>query len=419
MIDYSNLLVQFRGNDSAKQINALCSAIWHDSLPTEAFLNEIIENGLCNEKSQKIRELSFELIRKIYEIQIVRWTDVRSALMTELGTCEGPGCFVSAAKILYQLPTNELILFIGSKDGASLIKSCCLAEISDLRVVAVETLGPLLLEAWIYLEASVSSVEGLFKVESTSESRRFRDDIFDLVIDLFKNFARGAKGVANSSEAGQLLDDSCRACSAYTFVLGKLFELYNLKGNTILQWTSAILGTSIDYRDIISASSSRPLWFPDLSLLSACLAPLVKHVLPILVCDPFVLMARWRDMRAGPSFTSCITEMVVALLNALPSAGAITSSQTCLELPDAGLMQFASMSAADDFSASRSKVCELNVQQLAEDWVLRCLHPLLCTSLSADLLLTTCRGILAVTQHHSSMAFARNQVYLHVLTNKV
>jgi hypothetical protein len=358
-MDYLDAATLFKSEDTQKQLEALRAVfpLLHCVTPSEDFLNCLIERGLSCEKSQLVRELSFQCVNTLYGIQVTKWSEVRAAVITEMGTAETAACLIAAIQILRRLPISDLVCFCGSKDGISVMKSCLLSDQVNIRAAAVENLGPLLLDAWIYVQ-STNAVDGFISVESTSEARRFRDDISDLVIDMMKNFAQGLLGKAPGLEAGQFLVDHSHVTGAYFSVMGDLFERYCAKFDSINEWIGCILGAPLH--------PPPPEADPDVRSRSASLSLLMKVVLPVLLPDPYLLFTRWASLSFQASATSCISSILYTLLHSLPSAGPSTVSSCTLLFDDTPAMQFGSSTELDDTQGSRSTPMRLNVVHLCQ-----------------------------------------------------
>jgi hypothetical protein len=356
----ANLL---RSEDTPKQLHALneifISLEENKLFPTDEFLIELIERGLSCEKSTLVRELSFRFISILYsKLQILRWSEVRAAVITEMGTAENASCLYAAIQVLATLPITDLVLFCGSKDGISVMKSCLFSSIVEICAVSVEALGPLLLDAWLYVH-STNLVDGYLNVESTAEARRYRDDISDFVFDIMKSFADGLNGKAPGLEAGQFLEDHSTTTCAYFSVIGNLFERYCQKFNTIQEWTRSLLGASLptpppeDDTNMVSRSAS-------LSLL-------IRHILPIILPDPYYLFSRAKEVPFHQAAMNCISQILLSLLHSLPmEAGPKTIRFCYLVFEDKPAMQFGTPEETDETALARSKPLNISVIELVE-----------------------------------------------------
>lgn len=356
----ANLL---RSEDTLKQLHALKEIIplfkLKKLIPNDEFLNELIERGLSCEKSTLVRELSFACITIIYQtIKILRWTEVRAAVITEMGTAESAACLYAAIKVLDQLAISELILFIGSKDGMSVMKSCLFSPVVDIGAVSVEALGPLLLDSWLYVQ-SINPVDGYMNVETTSEARRFRDDISDFVLDMMKNFAEGLKGKAPGLEAGQYLPDHSKTTCAYFSVIGDLFERYCEKYDKLREWTACLLGEAL----IVP----QPEFDTDVTSRSASLSLLIRHVLPIILPDPYSLLIRAKELLFHLAAIKCVSNILLTLLHGLPAeCGPNSARHYHLIFEDKPSMQFGTPEEVDETSLSRSKPLNISIIELVE-----------------------------------------------------
>lgn len=355
----ANLL---RSEDTPKQLHALNEIIPLIKLkkidPNDEFLNALIERGLSCEKSSLVREISFVCISIIYQTKIIRWSEVRAAVITEMGTAENAASLYAAIKVLYQLSISDLILFIGSKDGMSVMKSCLFSAVVDIGAVSVETLGPLLLNSWLYVQ-SINPVDGYMNVETTSEARRFRDDISDFVLEIMKNFAEGLKGKAPGLEAGQYLPDHSTTTCAYFSVIGDLFERYCEKYDKLREWTACVLGKGL--------MNPQPEFDTDLLSRSASLSLLIRHVLPIILPDPYLLLIRAKELPFHLASMKCVSNIILALLHSLPAqCGPNPARYYHLVFEDKPSMQFGTPEEVDETSISRSKPLNISVIELAE-----------------------------------------------------
>lgn len=359
-MNYEEAILLLRSEDTLKQLYTLNNIIKIIEInkPTDEFLNELIERGLSCEKSHLVRELSFQYIYILYSKYFIKWSEVRTAIITEMGTAEISSCLCMAIKILHKLKITDLILFFGSKDGISVMKSCLLSPIIDISSVAIEYLGPLLLDAWLYVQ-STNAIDGYLNVESTSEARRFRDDISDFVLDMIKNFAEGLNGKAAGLEAGQSLQDNSKTVCAYFTVIGDLFERYCQKYDKIREWNASILGSSIP--------SSQPDSDTNYNSRSASLSLLIKQILPIILPDPYFLLQRAKQLQFHPSTLSCISNIMLTLLHSLPTeAGPITIRSCTLIFEDKPAMQFGTPEETDETASSRAKPVNISVIELIE-----------------------------------------------------
>lgn len=359
-MDYEEAITLFRSEDTQKQLQALkiLFNLIEIKQPTDEILNELIERGLSCEKSQLVRELSFQYISLLYKNKIIRWSEVRAAVITEMGTAETSSCLCAAIKILHRLPISDLILFCGSKDGISVMKSCLLSPLVEICAISIENLGPLLIDAWLYVQ-SINAIDGYLNVESTSEARRFRDDISDFVLDMIKNFAEGLIGKAAGMEAGQTLHDHSKIVCSYFTVIGDLFERYCQKFDKIREWNASILGSIIP--------SPQPDTDTNYDSRSASLSLLIKQILPIILPDPYFLFQRAKQLQFHPSAFLCISNIMLTLLHNLPSqTGPITIRLCTLVFEDKPAMQFGTPEETDETANSRSKPLNISVIELIE-----------------------------------------------------
>jgi hypothetical protein len=381
-MNYNEAANLLRSEDTPKQLHALNEILFSleekKIFPTDEFLNELIERGLSCEKSTLVRELSFHCISIIYQqLQITRWSEVRAAVITEMGTAENASCLYTAIKVLSTLPITDFVLFCGSKDGISVMKSCLFSSIIEICAASVEALGPLLLDAWLYVH-STNLIDGYLNVESTAEARRYRDDISDFVFDIMKSFADGINGKAPGLEAGQFLEDHSMTTCAYFTVIGDLFERYCQKFNTIKEWTVCLLGSSLP--------TPPPEADTNAISRSASLSLLIRHILPIILPDPYYLFSRAKELPFHQATMNCISHILLSLLHSLPMETGPKSIRLChLVFEDKPAMQFGTPEETDETALARSKPLNISVIELVEVSLMPSLPPYSC-SYSSNLL---------------------------------
>ena len=116
----------------------------------------------------------------------------------------------------------------------SAIKSACVNPELPLRVVSVRKFGKLCLRVWGSIDKyAETALDRPF--ESTSEMKRFEQDLKDFICDLFKSFADEFTG------KGELTSDtSCLA--AYADVFADAFGRYFDFLNPLRRWQQQISG---------------------------------------------------------------------------------------------------------------------------------------------------------------------------------
>ena len=144
-MDPSTIAAFLRSGNAQKQIAAIIALtqqyLASPSLPTSDVLSAVIENGL-NSENNELREKSFRFIFVLYDQKrSVRWNEIRSAVSTELSTAECSRCLSAAVAVLTSVEEFELLSFCCSKEGTSIIKSCCLLPDNELRRTAIIGLG--------------------------------------------------------------------------------------------------------------------------------------------------------------------------------------------------------------------------------------------------------------------------------------
>jgi hypothetical protein len=362
-MDFNEAANLLRSEDTPKQLHAIQQMLSYlqankSIAPNEEFLNALIERGLSCEKSAYVRELSFHYISLLYSYQqIVHWSDIRAAIMTEIGTAENSSSFFAAIQILIKLPIHDLILFCGSKDAMSVIKSALFSPLIEISSLAIETFGHILLDLWIYLQnLSLPILDGNLNVSSTAEIRRYREDLLDFIFEILKNFSEGINGKALGLEAGQYLSDESRTTCAYFTVINELFQRYCLKYQRIQEWTAHILGSSLP----ISTSEN-------VNSTSASLSLLMKSILPILLSHPSDLFTRAQELSFHSSALFCVSNILLSLLQSLPEGvGSMTIRSCSLVFEDKPALQFGSPEEIDETALSRIKPLDLSVICLAE-----------------------------------------------------
>ena len=136
-INASNLFCSEVVDSQLTAIRFVYSQLLLGKLPSEDFLQVLIERGLSCEKSALVRELSFRCVHQLYTFKVVHWSEVRAAVVTEMGTAESTGCLSAALAVLAVLPDSLLVTFVGAKDRFSLPPSTCLSSNALLTYIHV------------------------------------------------------------------------------------------------------------------------------------------------------------------------------------------------------------------------------------------------------------------------------------------
>jgi hypothetical protein len=369
-MDYNEAANLLRSEDTPKQLHAIQQMLSYLQInktitPNEEFLNALIERGLSCEKSSLVREISFHYIYLLYSYQhIIHWSDIRAAIMTEIGTAENSSSLYSAIQILTKLSSYELILFCGSKDAMSAIKSALFSPLIDISAIAIESFGPILIQIWIILQNGTSTLDGYLNVESTAEIKRYREDLSDFILEIMKNFSEGINGKATGLEAGQYLEDHSKTTCAYFTVLNYLFELFCSKFQKINEWNSDLLG-SFPLSSLDTSTSLTHL--SNLNSRSASLSLLIRHLLPILLPDPYHLFIRAKELSFHPLAMKCVSNILLSLLHSLPEGVGPKTIRSCyLVFEDKPALQFGTPEETDETALSRIKPLDLSVIELTE-----------------------------------------------------
>ena len=174
------------------------------AFPSQSVLGSVIESGLSSENNE-IREKSFRLIQYLYiKKRSFLWNDIRATVMTELSTAECENCLSAAIAVLASVDDRELISFFCSKEGMSVVKSCCNFPQVELRRTSIVGLGNLLFRVWCLLIEE--DLEGLLRCESITDARRLKEDYCDFVGEMAVLFSDGVLGKFSGTSTEALED---------------------------------------------------------------------------------------------------------------------------------------------------------------------------------------------------------------------
>ena len=410
-----------------KQLSALLSiSTYVQSYTTsEEFWAALIENGLGSENDH-IREAAFKCVYAMYLRQFSHWTDIQTAVMSEISTADHPKPLRAALAIFNIIPKNELLLFFGSKEGSASILSGCTSENLNIRAACVAAISPLLVDLWILLDGPLNP-EGLISTESTADGKRFGLDFKDMCLSLYKQFTSGLLGKSDLSgslgatNTNDLQHSGCIA--SYFSAIAALLTRYNAGNCVVDQWVDALHGclpaSGCVVPEIVERQANKQA--------SAALYPLIKTVIPRLCSDPYLVIANWENVRMSGDFlsggvcsdvaalgaTECLNGLFIAICHNLPQSASgnmklVTGLPPIMEF-DVGVHSTNDMIAASTASSRQGEMHYLNAISLIEEWVTVHLFGLL-SSPYADLVVLAIDGCLELVQH-PAFVHARYQVF--------
>lgn len=408
-MDYSSVVELIASDAEAKQIAGLVSVYPYLSIyaPSDAFLSALVENCIASEK-ERVRELAFRCILELYRTRgVTRWGDVRTALITELGTAESSRALTAALAVLAYVPLRDQVLLFTSKEGISAIDGCLSSELPTIRATAIREITPYLISSWLYLDVG-GNIEGLVKMETPADMKRFKEDFRDVIVDKLKRFTTSLLGKADSPKETNYL---CREALLVAF--GDLFYRFNAADSHLDDWVEALLGCSPVGLTQQQLSESR-------EIVAASLSPLIQLIVPYIAVDPHLLVQLCRSTLvhmkstgvASIRVTRCVTGFVQMLLGSLPAssgdAAAVQAVGLISGLPDT--MDFSSPINAtnrpadvllEETSSSRSGTMNyINIIQYAEEWIVSEIAPKL-QSIYPDEVVYAIRTCLELTNHPS------------------
>lgn len=310
----------------APSAHASMSGAWRikTPLPPNEVISAVIECGMSSEDT-RVREKSFRLFQFLYATRggsPFRWGEVRSAVLTELGTAsvESASSLSAALGILSKLTDPHLVAFLLSKEGASIIKTCgCVAQPPPLCRIAIPAIGKLLLRAWLAVMTEDTrmglQLESLCRFESYTDVKRAKEDIADIILEVFRGFSgyvvgdraiiqaasnvinngegSGSSGAVDSDYYNVITSDAC--CSA----LVEVMEMYLSSFDKVEEWVTSLTATGgkegpgggrwrantqgVGYPPTLSAiADSR----------SPTLSPLIHSIFSVLSSDIYLLITR-------------------------------------------------------------------------------------------------------------------------------
>lgn len=353
-----------KSGNPVKQLKAIQqisdSVVMSLAFPSNEILVSIIDYGLSSENNQ-VRVKSFRLIQYLYvKKRTFLWAEIRDAIVAELSTAECCNCLAAAIALLGSVDDKELITFFLSKDGMSIIKSCCSLPDPELRRISFIGLGNLLLRTW--QSVSYNDIEVIISVESVADSRRVKEDFIDFSLEIISLFANGAIGKINPTpptESSQPMEDCFSGFEGSCVALSYFFNAYNSNFDQLDLWSSSLIGLS----RYISTNDSAVR-----RCNAANLVPVIKQALATLLADPCAILTRWETWNAATASTRLVSGMVLALLNDLPPG--FSSSQPLFDVMLGATSIFSLSSDGDETLSSRQGGRPLPVLHFAEEWLL-------------------------------------------------
>jgi hypothetical protein len=416
-MDYSSVAELISSDLEAKQAAGLIAAYPYLSIyaPSDAFLSALIENCIVSEK-ERVRELAFRCVLELYRSHgAIRWGDIRTSLVTELGTAESSRTLTAALAILAYVPLREQVLLFTSKEGVSAMDSCMSSDHPIVKAAAIREITPYLISCWLYLDVS-GNIEGFLKMETPGDIKRFKEDFKDVIVDKLKQFTASIFGKGDTPRESNAL---CREAVLVAF--GDIFYRYNSSDSHLDDWVEALLGCS-------HAGVTREQLRESRSVVAASLSPLIQLIVPFIAVDPYLLVHLCKDTlmrmkRSGVAsirVSRCVTGFLQMLLGSLPASSADASAvQSCgliSGLPDT--MEFSSSIGAaqrpgdallEETASSRTGTIDyINIVQFAKEWLLTEIAPSL-HSVYPDEAVYSIRTCLELTSH-PSLASLRFQV---------
>lgn len=427
-MEYGKVVDLLNSGNVPKQLSALLSISTYIQIytPSEEFWSALIEHGLSSDNDH-IREAAFRCVFAMYLRQFGHWTDVKTAIMSEISTADHPKSLRAALSIFNIIPKTELLLFFGSKEGAASILSGCTSDNLNIRAACVTTISPLLVDLWILLDGPVNP-EGLIPTESTADGKRYTLDFKDLCLSLFKQFTSGLLGKSDLSgslgtaSTNDLQHPGCIA--SYFSAVAALLTRYNAGNCVVEKWVSALHGclpaSGCVVPEIVERLADKQA--------SAALYPLIKTVIPRLCSDPYLIISNWENVCmsndhlsgglcsdvAALAATECLNGLFIAISHNLPQSTAgnvqlVTGLPAVMEF-DVGVHSANEMVAASTASSRQGEMNYLNAVSLVEEWVTVHLFGLL-SSPYPDIVVLAIDGCLELVQH-PAFVHARYQVCL-------
>lgn len=358
-------VINLQSEDAKKQISALdgvLSMVRGNSPLSEDLLLAIIERGLGSEVTV-IRSLSFKCMKLLYKTQSTskHWNEIRAAIVAEMGTAEEVHSLSSAFSVFDVISDYDLVNFFSSKDGLSVIKSCLVHQVPQIRIISVRYLGRVLLRLWCLLDEI--DIEGQISVESSSEARQTKEIMKDLILESFKMFALGLIGKAPTSEPGQIFEDTQSAYDAYCDIIGILLLKYNQYENIAQKWMKAITGNLSGYESLnlsTDTSNQRKTKFEQL----------IKQFFVTISINPWTLFARWNSNFPTLSGAKILSQFVWFLLQQQPISMSVTnlfSLDTSKNIQNI-LFNYQEDSRINDTLDSCIVPVPTAITQLAEEW---------------------------------------------------
>jgi len=309
MSNLKQLSTLLQSGQIKKQIVALqrISELLLNSQPTDGLLSDICDYGISSDNFE-VRCEAFNCFRCIYKQKIVKWSEVRQAIISEINEPEEIEPFIGAFRLLYQLPDRELAVFVTTKEGMAALKNCCFSNevTSVVRKIAVECVSDILIRTWKSLECRIN-IEGCSSYESSADSKRFVEDFKDFSLEFYRNISLGVLGKVPGLDPNKgTLEDLFSLVDVYSKSIFTVISSYFVRVDALQDWISAVLGMSST-----SASTGTMSIFEQYEQVSLII--IVQTALKELLDDPYLLFARWNQYSASDNLFRLIT-MILALL---------------------------------------------------------------------------------------------------------
>jgi len=365
------------------------------SILSDDILSAIIENCLSSEGGE-VRAQAYRVLQYIYSRRgrSVRWSEVASTLALELSDLENSdnkNVLAAMIGLISSLQDAELVqFFIDSCD--SIKKSFYLID-PKMRYVSILGFGKLITKVIQIFDEKDFAIEAHChgsskrrgdgdeggsggKFESLAESRRAREELFDLFRDTVVLCCRvvvhePVKVPQDNidSKVDVVLEESYQSFEACCEVICDMFCLYNSGQNVLTSWTDGLSGRRPGVNTYAQALRNQSVRLETGRLVAVAIRTLLK--------DNFILLDRRKQYPTSITLSNLISQLIMVLLQEVPVEMSSVFTVFKLITPPVNDSIFAAKKeTTDETEPSRSNRALLfHCLPFVREWVTRHLLP--------------------------------------------